>query len=89
MPLGMEVGLGPGDTVLDGDSASPKRAQPPISAHVYCGLTAVSIRILLGMEVDFSLGDIVLDGDSVSPSLKVHSSPNFRPISVVGKRLVD
>jgi len=33
MPLGMEVGLGPGDFVLDGDPAplSPKkRAEPPI-----------------------------------------------------------
>ena len=25
MPLGTEVGLGPGDTVSDGDSASPKK----------------------------------------------------------------
>jgi len=32
MPLGTEVGLGPGDIVLDGDPAlaSPKRAQLPI-----------------------------------------------------------
>jgi len=30
MLLGMEVGLGPGDTVLDGDPAPPKRAHPPI-----------------------------------------------------------
>jgi len=33
MPLGMEVGLGPGDIVVDGDPASPqkqKRGQPPI-----------------------------------------------------------
>jgi len=30
MPLGMEVGLGPDDTVLDGDPAPPmKRAQQP------------------------------------------------------------
>ena len=39
-----------------------KRAQPPIFADVYCGQTAVCIRIPLGTEVDFSLGDIVLDG---------------------------
>jgi len=26
-PLGMEVGFGPGDVVLDGDSASPKRGK--------------------------------------------------------------
>ena len=33
MPLGVEVGLGPGDFVLDGDPPTPKRdagAQPPI-----------------------------------------------------------
>jgi len=30
MPLGMEVGLGPGDFVFDGDPVPPKkRAQPP------------------------------------------------------------
>jgi len=31
MPLGMEVGLGPGDFVLDGDPAPPKRSQRPNS----------------------------------------------------------
>ena len=30
MPLGMEVGLGSGHTVLDGDPAPHKGAQPPI-----------------------------------------------------------
>jgi len=30
MTLGMEVGLGPGDFVFDGDSVAPeKKAQPP------------------------------------------------------------
>jgi len=40
MLLVMEVNLGPGHTVLDGDSASPaKEAQQPLPllAHVYCG----------------------------------------------------
>ena len=41
MPLGMEVGLSPGDFVLDGDPA-PRLSQkgggaPQSSAHVYCG----------------------------------------------------
>ena len=42
MPLGTEVGLSPGDIVLDGDQAAPGRgtAAPPPSAHVYCGQTA-------------------------------------------------
>jgi len=63
MPLGMEVGLGPGHIVLDGYSAPPKRHSPQFSAHVYCGQTAVCIRIPFGTKVGLSLGDIVLDGD--------------------------
>jgi len=41
MPLGMDVGLSPGDFVLDGDPVPlPKKgAEPPkFSAHVYCFL---------------------------------------------------
>ena len=30
MPFGMEVGIGPGDIVLDGDPAPQKGGQPPI-----------------------------------------------------------
>ena len=42
MALGMEVGLGPGHIVLDGDPAPlPKREHnPQFSAHVYCGQMA-------------------------------------------------
>jgi len=46
MPLGREVDLGPGYTVLDGDPAQlPSRKnkgaqQPTTSSHVYCGQTA-------------------------------------------------
>jgi len=44
MPLGMDVGLSPGDFVLDGDPVPlPKKgAEPPLpkfSPHVYCGQT--------------------------------------------------
>jgi len=41
MVLGMEVGLGPGHIVLDGDPAPPpkKDTDPQFSAHVYCGQT--------------------------------------------------
>ena len=67
MPLGKEVGLSPDDTVLDGDPALLKRAQPPIFAHVYCGQTAVCVTIPLGTEVGLSLGDTVRWGAG-SPS---------------------
>ena len=61
MPLGTEVGPGPGDILLDGDpvSSSPKRHSSPFSAHVYCGLTAVCIRVPLGTFVGLGIGDIV------------------------------
>jgi len=63
MPLGMEVGLSPGDFVLDGDPAlSQKGADPQFSTHVYCGQTAGWIKMPLGTEVGLSLGDIVLHG---------------------------
>ena len=65
MPLGMEVGLCPGDFVVDGDPApSPKRgAAPQFLAHVYCGQTAEWIKMPLDTEVGLSQDDIVLDGD--------------------------
>jgi len=65
MPLGMEVGLGPGDFVLDGDPALPpqKGRAPKFSANVYCGQTAGWIKMVLGMEVGLSPGDFLLDGD--------------------------
>jgi len=52
MPLGMEVGLGPGDFVLDGDPAPPPKKgaepAPKFSAHVYCGQTAGWMKMVLG-----------------------------------------
>jgi len=37
MPLGTKVGLGPGHTVLDGDTAPENGRASLFSAHVYCG----------------------------------------------------
>ena len=70
MPLAMEVGLGPGDFVLDGHRAPLKKGvQPPFqfSAHVYCGQMAGWIRMPLGMEVGLGTGDFVLYGSQLSP----------------------
>jgi len=84
MPLGMEVGLSPGDFVLDGDPVPlPKKgAEPPkFSAHVYCGQTAGWIKMPLGTKVGLSPGDSVLDGDpSPFPQRGRSPLPNFRPI---------
>jgi len=77
MPLGMQVGLGPGHIVLDGDPAPlPKRGHPQFSAHVYCGQTAVCIRTPLRTEEGPSLCDIVLDEKPAAPPLKGHT-PRF------------
>jgi len=80
-------GLGPGHIVLDRDPAPlPKRGQSPqFSAHVYCGQTAGWIKMPVGMEVGLDPGDSVLDGDSAPP--KWGTAPNFRPMSIVAKRL--
>ena len=46
MPLGKEVGLGPGHIVLDGDpvGTQPATAAPPhFSVHVYCGQTVAHL----------------------------------------------
>jgi len=86
MALCMEVGLGSGHTVLDGDPARlPKKgAEPPIFAHFYCGQMAGCIKMPFGMEVGFSPCDFVLDVDS-APSPKWGGAPHFRPMSVVAK----
>ena len=62
---GMEVGLSPGDFVLDGDPAllPQKGAEPPIFGPRLCGQTAAWIKMPLGTEVGLGLRDIVLNGD--------------------------
>jgi len=46
MLLGKEVGLGPGQCVLDGDPA-PHSSPSPLSAHAYCGLNGRPSQQLL------------------------------------------
>jgi len=92
MPLGMDVGLSPEDFVLDGDPVpSTKGAEPPtpkFSAQFYCGQTAGWIKMPLCMKVGLSPGDTVLDGDPAPlPTKGVEPLLNFRPISIVVKRL--
>jgi len=72
MPLGVEVGLGPGDIVLDGDPAHPPKrgtAPPHFSVLVYYGQTAGWIKMPSGTEVGLSPGHIVLDGDPAQPTV--------------------
>jgi len=43
LPLGTEVGLGPGDIVLDGDPPGKGYSSHHFSAHVYCGQTVAHL----------------------------------------------
>jgi len=82
MPLGIEVGLGPGDFVLDGDPASPPQkggGAPQFSAHVYCGQTAGWIKMALDTEVNLGLGHIVLDEDPAPLPIKGAEPSIFGP----------
>jgi len=86
MALGVEVGLGPGDIVLDWDPAPPEKdgtAPAQFSAHVYCGQTAGWMKMPLGTEVDLGPGHIVLDGNSVPPCERgTAAPPSFRSMSI-------
>jgi len=88
MPLGTEVGLGPGNIVLDSSSPSKRGRAPPhhFSAHVYCGQTAGWMKMPLGTKLGLGPGHIVLDGDPALPTPKRGTTPNFQPISIVAKR---
>ena len=79
MPLGIELGLGPGDFVLDGDPAPPPQrgTAPQFSAHICCGQMAAWIKISLGMELRLGPGDFVSDGDPVAPSPKGGRTPQI------------
>jgi len=59
MPLGTEVGLVPRHIVLDGDPAAPRKKghSPQFSAHVYCGQTAVWIKMPLSTKVAVGPGE--------------------------------
>jgi len=75
MPLGREVDLGPGGTVLDGDSAE----LPLPKGHSSPNFRPCLLWPNGWMDLD-APGGTVLDGDSAElPLPKGHSSPNFRP----------
>jgi len=87
MPLGMEVGYGPGQIVLDGDpTPSPKNGHSPhVLAYIYCGQTAGWMKMPRGKKVASAPGNIVFDADPTPPPRD--RVPNFWSLSVVAKRL--
>ena len=67
---------------------SPKgRHSPQFLARVCCGQTAGWTKMPLGIEVGLVSGDFVLDGDLAPIPKRGQSPPNFRPTSIVAKRL--
>jgi len=81
--LGVEIGLGPGAFVFDGEPAPPKKkgtAPTQFLAYVYCGQTAGWIEMPLGTVVNLSPSDVVLDGVAAHPSKG--QSPSFRSMSI-------
>jgi len=90
MKLGKQVGLGHGHIVLDGDPAPLPKGERSrqFSAHICCGQTAGWIKMPLGTEEGLGPGDFVLDGDLAPvPKNGANPFPNFRPMSIVAKRL--
>ena len=80
MPLGMQVGLGPSDFVLDADPPPlPKKgAEPPIFGQCLLWPNGWMIKMALGVEVGLDPGHIVLDGDQAPPK-RGNSPPIFGP----------
>ena len=83
MKLGMQVVLGPGHIVLDGDPAPlPQKggqSPPQFLAHMYCVQTDGWVKMPLGREVGLGPSDIVLDGDPAPLPEKGAEPPIFGP----------
>jgi len=89
MPLGMEVGLGRGDILLDGDPFPPEKrghSMPQVLAHVF-GQTAGWIKMPLGMGRPRPRPHCVTSGPSPHPEEGAQQPPNFHPVSNVAKRM--
>jgi len=87
MTLGVEVGLGPGHFVIDGDPAPlPKKGDraPQFSVRVNCGQMDGWVKTVLGTGVGLSPGHIVLDWDPAPVPEKRGHRPllNFQPLDL-------
>jgi len=96
---GTEVGLGPGDIVLDEDPAPVKNghSSPEFSTYVCCSQTAGWIKMSFGTEVGIGQGHTVLYGDPAPPPptrstahvTKWHLDPSSRLATIdIGRKFV-
>ena len=82
MPLGVEVGLGPGYIMLCEDPAPPKEKghmSPHFLTCVYCGQMAGWMKIPLGTKVGLGPGNIVLDGNQLPQRKGAQQPPILTP----------
>jgi len=102
MPLATDVGLGPGNIVLDGDPALHHGHGQVSPTFAVYGCRQACVRINRGpcplwpnvwMDQDTTWyggrprpSDIALDRDP-DPPRKGGQQPNFRPMSILAKRL--
>jgi len=75
MPLGMSVGLGPGDVMLDGIAAPPKRGTPPVFGPCLSWPNGWMGEDALNAEVDIGPGHIALHGPSPPPAKAAQQTP--------------
>ena len=82
MPLGMEVGFGPADLVLDGDTAPPEKKAQPTPNYFWPSLLQPNGY----MDQDANwYGGRPRKGDP--QKYGAQSAPNSLPMSIVAKRL--
>jgi len=86
----MEVDLGPGHNVLDGDAALPMERGTSAPLTFRPMSTVVKwldgSEIPLGMETGLGPGDIVRWGPSSPPTERGTAAPHFSAMSIVAKR---
>ena len=90
MKLRVQVGLGPGHIVLDGEYPGPppqRGAAPQFSAHTCSGQMARWLKMPLGYEGKPQPKRHCIRWGPSSPPQKGDRDPNFRPVSIVPKRL--
>jgi len=79
MPLGTEVGLGPGDVVLDGDPVPPKRGTPPDFGSCLLWPNAWMDEDATWTSTQATLCETEIQ----LPREKGTAAPSFRPMSIV------
>jgi len=89
MKLGTDIGLGPGQIVLDGDPAPlyPKGHSPPIFGPCLLWSNGWLDQDATWTEAGLGPGDIMLDGDPAPLTRKGHS-PQFSAHVCCGQTVV-